>query len=52
VLDAGYTEAVRAEADFPGAHEEEDYREVLMEVRDQIESVSRYMKAIGRLLES
>jgi len=52
VIDAAYTEVIRRNIDYPEKQDEKDYSEALLMIRDQIERTSRYMKAIGRLLES
>lgn len=49
MLDIAYTETVNIDLEF---QEEEEYREVLAEVRSRGENVSRYLKKIGQLLES
>lgn len=48
MLDMAYTEAVKIDLEF---QEEEDYREVLAAIRAEGETVSRYLKTIGQLLE-
>lgn len=51
-LDKTYSDLMNIELTFPGTHEEKYYRKVLGLIRNETENVSRYMKAIGRLLET